>query len=363
MTKRKKKQSELRDVIDGLKADFNQVNQSMWKSTVEDVRDFYLSREQRKKFESKGKIMRWFYLAWCVFKAMLAKLSPGRSVALFVGLVLLFRIGFYSPRDELSILGGLIILVVLMLELKDKLVATDELREGRAIQHALMPDPEPAIPGYTVMITTEPANDVGGDLVDVQPLGSGRYGLALGDLAGKGLGAALMMARLHSTIRALAPDQPELSELAGRINHILCRDGVKTRFASLVYLVVEEASGTVRYFNAGHMPPVLVTAKGAVEQKRGGIAMGLKTGVRYREKNVKLGTGDVLIVYSDGLTEAQDGDGRFFGEERAMNLFAGLHGCSAREAMGRIRRELDAFRGAARLSDDLSLLIVTRTGK
>jgi len=250
--------------------------------------------------------------------------------------------------------------MVLMLELKDKLKATDELREGRAIQHALMPEPAPRIKGFTVHIRTEPANDVGGDLVDVQPLGGGRFGLALGDLAGKGLGAALMMARLHSTIRALAPESPDLSQLAGRINHILCRDGVKSRFASLVYLIVSDASDRIRYFNAGHMPPVLVSATGVKVMKRGGIAMGLKPGVRFKEQEVRLAPGDVLVVYSDGLTEARDPENNFYGEERAKRLFASLHGLTAQQSFDRIRKDLDTFRGTSRLPDDLSLLIIAR---
>lgn len=352
--------SEFREAWQDLKEDFRKLDRRAWKGTLHDVQAFYMTREQRERLKKYGRVGRFLYASWCLLKGMLSKLSPGRSIALVIGLVLLFRIAFQSPRNEFSVLGGLIIMVILMLELKDKLLATDELREGRSIQLALMPESEPVIPGWQVLIRSQPANTVGGDLVDVQFLQDGRAGLALGDLAGKGLGAALMMARLHSTIRALAPESERLDALAVKLNVILCRDGVKSRFASLVYLMVRPETGEVRLFNAGHMPPVHVQRSGIHPLEKGGIAMGLTMNAEYVEQKVQLASGDLLIVYSDGLTEAINGDGAFFGDDRAMALFRGLHGIPAREAARRINNELADFLEEAPLADDFSLLVLSR---
>ncbi len=352
--------SEFKEAWEDLKSDFRKLDRKAWKGTLHDVQEFYMTGEQRERLKKYGRVKRFLYVSWCLLKGMLSKLSPGRSIALVIGLVLLFRVAFQTPRYEFSVLGGLIILIILMLELKDKLLATDELREGRAIQLSLMPEPEPVIPGWHVLIFSQPANTVGGDLVDIQFQPSGRVGLALGDLAGKGLGAALMMARLHSTIRALAPESQQLDGLAGRLNAILCRDGVKSRFASLAYLLVQPENGKVRFFNAGHMPPVHVTRSGIHQMEKGGMAMGLSTSAEYREQSLDLTSGELLIVYSDGLTEAINEQGEFFSDERAMRVFAGLYGLSARQAAKRINEELDAFLNGSPLADDFSLLVLSR---
>ena len=109
---------------------------------------------------------------------------------------------------------------------------------------------------------TRPANDVGGDLVDCLDSGGGRVGFALADVAGKALPAALLMAKVQATLRALATDVPSLADLAARTNAILCRDGLPNRFATLVYLDVRDGDGTVRLVNAGHMPPVRIGGRG-----------------------------------------------------------------------------------------------------
>jgi len=275
-----------------------------------------------------------------------------------LGLLLLTGAVPWGQYRDLPILGGLLILCVLMLELKDKLTATDELKEGRAIQVALLPENRPDIPGWTVWVHSVPANDVGGDLVDVLPEEGDRWLLALGDLAGKGLPAALMMAKLQASLRALASEIPGLPGLAGRLNGILCRDGVRTRFASLVLTRVRANRPEITLVNAGHMPPIHVRADGAMALPKGGMALGLKETVTYVEQTVTMAPGDLFIVYSDGLTEAMDRTGRFYGTRRAMELFATLHGLSAEQAAERIGNDLRRFLDGAVPADDYSLLIL-----
>ena len=135
-----------------------------------------------------------------------------------------------------------------------------------------------------IWIHTHPANDVGGDLVDYLPVGEGRLGLSLGDVAGKGLGAALFMAKLQATLRALAPGRESIPALGAKLSGIFDRDGLPNRFTSLVYLEIASDSGEIRFLNAGHMPPLHLTAAGITELPRGGAALGILKQATFTEQ-------------------------------------------------------------------------------
>jgi sigma-B regulation protein RsbU (phosphoserine phosphatase) len=201
---------------------------------------------------------------------------------------------------------------------------------------------------------------VGGDLVDAIPLGGGRTALVLADVAGKGLGAALLMAKLQSTLRALAEESPSLADLGATVNRILRRDGLPNSFATLVYLEVEAGSGHVRVLNAGHMPPVLLHGAMITELQPGSIALGITHPAAFDEQRVDVAPGDTLLVYSDGVTEAMDASGELFGEDRLRELLAGLASLPPREAARRIVDAVDRFTGEARIHDDLSILVLRR---
>jgi len=207
---------------------------------------------------------------------------------------------------------------------------------------------------------SRPANDVGGDLVDSLELSPGRVGLALCDVAGKALPAALLMAKVQSTLRALATDSRSLGELAARTNDILCRDGLPNRFATLVYLDVRETSGTVHLLNAGHMPPVHISGSSFRQLPLGNLALGLMPGVAYSPQSIDLAAGDLLVIYSDGLTEALNEAGDFFGDDRLQPLFRQLSGRTAREAGTDLLDAVDRFIGECRPYDDLSLIILKK---
>ncbi|MFQ5626458.1 MAG: SpoIIE family protein phosphatase, partial [Methyloligellaceae bacterium] len=144
---------------------------------------------------------------------------------------------------------------------QDKLLARDEIEVARQVQLARFPQEQPRLPGWAVWSYTRPANDVGGDLVDYIELDSGRLGVALGDVAGKGLGAALLTAKLQATLRALVPECRTLDELGGRLNTILHRDGLDNRYATLFYLELAHEGGHVRFLNAGHNPAIVQDVK------------------------------------------------------------------------------------------------------
>ena len=247
------------------------------KREYEELKDFMLDEERRQRLSDMSWWRRWFYIGWWLFKSLFFKLTPARRILLVVGII--FIVGSKSVTfsaeqvhvsSDTSGVGGLCILFVLMLELKDKLVAKKELEAGHAVQEALMPERSPSVPGWDLWLFTRSANEVGGDLVDFMKLNEERFGVALADVAGKGLRAALLAAKLQATLRALAPDFDSLSELGAKLNEICCRDNLKNVFASLVYFEVQPNSGSLRFSNAGHLPPLLVKEGKVETMEKGG---------------------------------------------------------------------------------------------
>jgi sigma-B regulation protein RsbU (phosphoserine phosphatase) len=326
---------------------------------------FYLDEETRAKLEGMGRLRRAFSLLGWLLKSLLLKLSPGRRLALLIALVFgilgwtRFDIGA-AFRFDFRPWGFVILLVVLMLELKDKLLAKDEIQVARKVQLALLPHENPEIPGWSVWGASRPANDVGGDLVDYVELDGFRHGVALGDVAGKGLGAALLSAKLQATLRALIPQAPSLDELGLRVNTILHRDGLDNRYATLFYAELEHDSGQVRYLNAGHNPALLIRKDGVERLSASSYPLGMLPGASYEESTVYVEPGDVIVAYSDGLTEAQNTAGEEFGPDRVEALLPTLKEHSPDDIGSGILAEVDRFLGGARASDDLSLVVVVR---
>lgn len=327
---------------------------------------YYLDEESQAKLSEMNWLKRaFFFIAW-LLKSLYFKLTPFRRVLVLISLLFfvlndfVFQIGRWDVKSNLGMYSYLILLFVLMLELKDKLLAHEELEEGRGVQAVLLPKDNPSIPGWEVWLYTQSANEVGGDLVDYIKLGDDSWGIVLGDVAGKGLGAALFMAKLQATLRALAADYDSLAELGARMNRILCRDGIPNRFATMLYLELRCDRETVRFLNAGHFPPLIVR-NGALEHAEPlAMALGVTTESVYREQAVSLAANDFLIGYSDGLTEAANEQGEFFGEERVFELLAGRTLSSARETGALLVDEVKRFVGNTRPSDDLSLIIARK---
>ncbi len=319
---------------------------------------FYLDDASRDELSAMGQVKRFLTAGWWLLKSLFFKLTPLRRLMLVASLFLVLN-GTGGDTGFLYA-GFLVLLLTLALELKDKLLAQDELASGRDVQLALMPEGNPALPGWETWLFTRPANDVGGDLVDYLERDGGRLGLALGDVAGKGLPAALLMARLQATIRALAPAHTDLADLGRTLNYIFRRDGLSNRFASLVYLELNAHDGHVRVLNAGHFPPLVIRRDSIEEMARGATAIGLMADPPYVEQHVDLAPGDLLVVYSDGVTEARNAYGWFFDEDRLHTLLPGLRGLTAEAAGKAILAAVDGFTGPARPSDDLSLIVLRR---
>jgi len=347
------------------------LNLEDFKSTMrkdfKELKEFFLDEERQRELENKKPFERNLIMSWLLFKGLFLKLTTARRVLLVIALVLLGlnlsgTIGQTNIRidNSFKILGGLVLLFILMLELKDKLLARDELAAGRQVQLALMPDHSPKIPGWDVWLYSMPANDVGGDLVDFIKLGENRYGLVLGDVAGKGLPAALFMAKLQATLRALVTEFDSLAGLGAKINRIFHRDSIAKSFASLVYLEIKPRSGHINFLNAGHLPP-LILRDGKVESSgKGNLGLGILAKTDYKAKKAQLKRGDLFIVYSDGVTEAQNEAEEFFGNERLLDLLSGLDDPFVSEVGAKILKAVNDFSGEAPRHDDLSLLVLKR---
>ena len=319
---------------------------------------YYLNPRQREQLVRMGFFKKALFLIWWFTKGIFSKLNPVRRILFVAALVLLL-----SNVDNFTgtkILGGFILTFLLLLELKEKLFAKDELKDGHAVQKALMPVREPAVSGWSCWLYSEPANDVGGDLVDYIAISENCHGLSLGDVSGKGLGAALYMAKLQATIRALVPEKFRLSLLAEKINRIFNRDCEAKSFASLIFLEVSSSSDTIHYFNAGHFPPLLVRSGKVQTLAKGGPALGLTPRSTFEELDFKCEKGDWVLLYSDGITEAFNETGEFFGEQRLISFLERVDGKDSRVIGEALLAEIKLFQGPVKPYDDISLIVMKR---
>ncbi len=333
---------------------------------LKDLYYFYLDEERRVHLSSMNRLKRYFLVSFWLLKSMILKLTPTRRILLLICFILFltsrtsFQIGEWHFQSDLTFYSIILLLIILMLELKDKLLARDELMIGRAVQMALLPDRNPSIPGWEVWLFTRPANDVGGDLVDYVELDNNRLGVTIGDVAGKGLGAALLMAKLQATLTAFAPDITSLSELGHRLNETFCRYGLENRYATLIYLEMEPRSGLLKILNAGHMPPITLQSGVLKQLPPVASVLGMIPNATFKEQNVELQPGNYLVAYSDGLTEARNEQGDFFGEKRLLHLLPQLQDLSAKEFGQRLLEEVAHFAGEEPQNDDLSIILLHR---
>lgn len=325
-----------------------------------EIRDFYIDEERSKKLSDMGRLRRWLYFTFWLMKSLFLKLTPVRRLLLLLAVVLLFQgdqVNTYSGNSMLSVL---LLLFILMLELKDKLLAKQELDVGRSVQFALMPDTMPQVDGWDIWLYSQPAREVGGDMIDSISIDAKRHALALGDIAGKGLGAALFMARLQAVLRALAPDYEKPAQLIEKINAIFYRDRTPNSFASLFYLELQPALPTIKYVSAGHLPPLIFGKNGFKELEKGQAALGLMDDTKYTERTLRMEKGQIMLVYSDGLSEAKTEQNEFFGEQRIREII-GKNALSTTENIGKqLMHAVEQFTDSGTLSDDLSLLLLKK---
>jgi len=233
-----------------------------------------------------------------------------------------------------------------------------ELGEARRIQQKLLPASMPQIDGLELAWSWQPASGVGGDCFDAIPLGRARLAVSIADVVGKGIPAALLMSNLQAAVRAFATDAAQPAELCAQVNRVLCGHVAEGRFISFFYCVYDSEDGTLAYCNAGHYPPVLVRAGGAVERLApGGPVLGVFADGTYEQAGVVLRPGDRLILYTDGITEARDARDEEFGEEQLVAAAVADRGCSAPALQARLAGAVAEFT-AGRFQDDATLIVM-----
>ena len=236
-----------------------------------------------------------------------------------------------------------------------------ELSLASEIQQRFQPTAPPIVPGYELQGISFPCYEIGGDYYDFIEREDGRLVIALGDVSGKGTAAALLMSSLHAAVHAQSASHDSLVATISAVNKYLAENIPANRFVTLFYAELDPASGALSFLNAGHNPPLIVHAAGTVEQlASGGLPLGIKPDAEYREGRTQLQHGDVLCIYSDGVTEATSPTGEEFGPTRLYEVVSRNIDASAAGIRDRIESALTKFAQGTSAADDITLVIVKR---
>ena len=236
-----------------------------------------------------------------------------------------------------------------------------ELQLAMEIQQRFQPTAPPVVNGYEFQGISFPCYEIGGDYYDFIQREDGRLVIALGDVSGKGTAAALLMSSLHASIHAQTGSHDSLVETISAVNRYLADNIPSNRFVTLFYAELDPESGALSFLNAGHNPPLIVHAAGTVEQlASGGLPLGIKADAEYREGRTTLQRGDVLVIYSDGVTEAATPSGEEFGPTRLYEVVSRNVDSSAAGIRDRIESALTKFSQGTQAADDITLVIVKR---
>jgi sigma-B regulation protein RsbU (phosphoserine phosphatase) len=281
----------------------------------------------------------------------------------------------HLTERRLAILNGIAAQVAIAVE-SDRLLQEageqermkQELAVAKRIQISFLPECCPVISGWELATIWRSAREVAGDFYDFMPLPSGRghessrTGVVIADVADKGVPAALFMALSRTLLRTMAITGRPPAEAVALANNLILADTRSELFVTLFYVILESETGTISYVNAGHPPPLLIrSASGDVEELRtGGMAMGVLPDVDYAQESRRLGPGDVLILYTDGIPEATDGEGRMFGRTRLAEVAQACRNEPVGSLGDSIEAAVQQFVAGAPQSDDLTLVVVKR---
>jgi hypothetical protein len=314
---------------------------------------------------------------WRFFLAVAYRLSPWRRVLFAVAVMVMAAgwIGFAAhvvSRGPFSfepmanpltwlLLSTTVFFFLLALELRDKLGLKGDLEVARQIQFGLLPFEPIARDPFSIATAMRPANTVGGDYFDVIDLGEGRLAVAVGDVAGKGMPAALLMALLQGSLRTLLSAGLRGRELVAKLNAHLCANIPSNRLVTLFYSELDVATGVLEYVNCGHNPPFLVPAGGRPARLAAtAMALGITTDTSFESMLVEIDPGDRLLLYTDGVTEAENAGDEQYGEERLQGWIEASRDEPAARLLDGIIREVLHFCGPVRPRDDMTLLCLAR---
>jgi serine phosphatase RsbU (regulator of sigma subunit) len=319
---------------------------------------------------------RWVTQARMLFLAFTMRLSPGRRalygasiVVTVIGLFELFR-GLhllliphpvFAPGTLWLLTGFLLLNLLILIEVADRLSLKNDLEVARQIQLAMLPHGAFHASGLEAFGITRPANTVGGDFYDIVQLPDGRVLLALGDVAGKGSPAALLMALLLAMMRTLVDEGLEGPGLVERLNHQVMKQAPRSRFVTLFVGVLDPATGVLSYVNAGQNPPLVRRADGRYDSLReGGVAVGMFEQATYEAGTTQLGVGDVLVMFSDGVVEAENAAGEPFDEAGVRSIVDQPVWSSAKELTWALFAAVQRHSDDRKLMDDLTALVARR---
>jgi|SRR5580658_1362563 sigma-B regulation protein RsbU (phosphoserine phosphatase) len=353
----------------------------LWSQFEKDARSSYrlYSAGLENLQEQPHLLRRGWQIAKALFWAILEKLTPARRVLVLLGLILLFfpsggmsytnRAGHVEVFEfDLKVWGGLLLLLVLLLELADRVVMKRDLEIAKDIQTWLLPGAPLQIPGYQIAYATRPANTVAGDYYDVilrpgREPGEGRILFVVADVAGKSIPAAMLMATFQASLRTLSTSGVALAELVAGVNRYASSNSLGgVRFTTAFFAELDPATGDVVYVNAGHNVPILRKKSGVVERlEAGGIPIGIFAESAYQVGTTRLESGDWLVIFTDGIVEAENAKQDEYGEPELIRLVDRESGSAPAELLRELLADLDRFVGNTPQHDDMTCLLLKRT--
>jgi sigma-B regulation protein RsbU (phosphoserine phosphatase) len=238
----------------------------------------------------------------------------------------------------------------------------EELNLAQKIQQDLLPKDIPTIMGFDIAAVNIPSRQVGGDYFDIIPLPENRMGLAIADVSGKGAGAALLMANLQASLRALVQNNQSIPDMLFRLNNLIHKNTALDRFITFFYGELDIRNRTFVFCNAGHNPPYCVDSKGRIrELSTGGIVLGMLPDMTFEIESIDADSFDRILLYTDGITEAQNKSDEEFGEERLKKFIQAGGKSTSRELIEKLVEAVKQFSGNAVQSDDMTVVAVQTT--
>jgi sigma-B regulation protein RsbU (phosphoserine phosphatase) len=314
------------------------------------------------------------------FWAILEKITPARRVLLLIALILVIVPGgewtWRMSSGEVKVFaldfhfyGGLLMFALLILEVGDRVVMKRDLQIAKEIQAWLLPANPPQVSGLEIAFHTRPANTVAGDYYDVfarssPDSGSATFLIAIADVAGKSVPAAMLMATLQASFKTLSSTPGSLTELVSRMNRYACGNSQNgRRFTTAFIAEFDPASRRLIYVNAGHNNPILRRKSGYIERlELGGVPLGIMEAAQYQSGEVTLETGDWLVTFTDGVVEAENNLHQEYGEERFIAMLHAGVLLTPAALLNAIMADLDRFVGDAQQHDDVTCMLFRVVG-
>jgi sigma-B regulation protein RsbU (phosphoserine phosphatase) len=347
----------------------------LWSQFAADARSSYGFYGKDVDWDEVNRLPGWkrpFRVAGQLFWAMMNKLTPARRVLLLIALLLLVLSGFQFQANhqatveiKFEFLAAVLFLLLLSLELADKVIMKRDLEIAREIQTWLVPSTPPPVPRADIAFWTRPQNSVAGDYYDAfYPVKSGEEGgklmLVMADVAGKSVPAALLMATLQASLRTLASDGPPLSQLAERLNRYASAHSLGgQRFTTAVIAEYDPETRELSYINAGHNAPVLRHANGSTDRlESSALPFGITADAAFPCNSTQLQPGDTLVLFTDGVVEAFNATGEEYSDGRWLNVIRAIPKLTAQGSLQYLMKSVEDFVGATRQSDDITCLVL-----